>query len=342
MLEELDSELYDYGALDLLDGRVKTGGGAKTYVIDAAEYQQPALLKQLGLTVRECSLATQNGQATCVPTEVASVVLTALGVKTMPEAISSTGCDSEKCAVSAGLAAARVGRQRCEAILTTYYKVDGPTDTKLLSNVNIDAVMRQYAVRFRDFYAYNFNMVDYAKYSFIDGEIVHQPDSLATVTYEDMNAMGKRCCGCIVNSDVYEGPGKHWMALFADWRGPEPTVEFFNSSGNAPAPEFANWMAKMHLAMGGRCFNVTAIRHQHTTTECGVYALFYVFCRLTGVPASQFETEPIPDQAMFEFRQHLFKGGAEFDYAAFRAKNKIDWESGHNAGQISTQDSARR
>lgn len=212
------------------------------------------------------------------------------------------------------------------------FKIKGPIDTSLLSNYNIDGVMRQYAARFPDFYPYNFNMLNYMDYSFHDGAIINEPDSLATVQFSDLHARGFRRAGCIINTDVYQGQGKHWMALFVD--STVPSVEFFNSSGNAPAPEWISYMVKTKDQLEeltrrtAQMVKVTNIRHQQSKTECGVYSLFYVWARLNKVPYSYFIDKPIPDQLMFEFRQHLFDGSpfVEFDFHDYTKKFRIQWE----------------
>jgi hypothetical protein len=81
---------------------------------------------------------------------------------------------------------------------------------------------------------------------------------------------------------------------------------------------------------------VSSIRHQHTRSECGVYSLFYIWSRLNGTPVSYFQNTPVPDNVMFEFRQHLFSGREyvsdnAFDFEKFKSGVQIEWEPGHNS-----------
>jgi hypothetical protein len=170
---------------------------------------------------------------------------------------------------------------------------------------------------------------------------------LATIQFKDLYTGfgGKKykCCGCIINSDVYQGGGKHWMALFADARGSKWTVEFFNSSGNSPGPEWISWLVKTKNQMEELIDNlklknntveilkVCNIRHQQSRTECGVYSLFYLWARLNGLSYEYFMKKPVPDQLMMEFRQHLFndperKISGRFDFAEYKKMVKIEWE----------------
>jgi len=248
-------------------------------------------------------------------------------------ALEQTGCTTEKCVIQK-LAPERIG------IIETHFKLDGPTDITLLNNFNIDKTLKQFQVRFPEFYAYNFNMLNYREYSFRDGYIVSKPDTLETVPVASLIANYK-CAGCVINTDTYQGSGKHWMALFADWRDPSSaTVEFFNSSGNAPHPAWILWMERSRDALiqagmkirtvkyagfDSDLFKVTNKRHQQSMTECGVYSLFYIYARLQGIKPEFFNENFIYDQWIFEFRQHLF-GGDNAPFAPFAGSaNKFDW-----------------
>ncbi|QKE50496.1 cysteine protease [Faustovirus] len=261
-------------------------------------------------------------------------------VEVVNAAKEATGCETEKCVVE------KVNTANANNDLEIRFKVEGPTGTNLLSNNNIDGVLHQFAAFWPDFYAYNFNMADYDKYSFDadKGVVINRPDSLATVSLVDLHKTGKRCAACVINSDNYHGRGKHWMALFADWRNPQRiTIEFFNSSGNAPAYTWVKWMMKARVELetipelaGARIdlINVAKIKHQKSRHECGVYSVFYIYARLNGVPVEYFGTARITDEMMFEFRQHIFdsdKGAAKsgprkFDLAEFKRNNTIRWE----------------
>lgn len=53
---------------------------------------------------------------------------------------------------------------------------------------------------------------------------------------------------------------------------------------------------------------LTDVRHQNSRTECGVYTLYFIRSRLEGRPYSEFRSGRIPDEAMTEFRRHVFRG----------------------------------
>lgn len=280
-------------------------------------------------------------------TASASADTQATAVLTAARAV--TGCATERCVIEKTLTGTALDEE-----LAARYKVAGPTGTALLSNINIDAILQQWAAMWPEFYAYNFNMRNYAAHSFVDGRVLDQPDTLATIGFDTLLGRGFTCAACVINTDVYQGGGKHWMALFVDARSSTarlqnaaPTVEFFNSSGNNPQPEFMAWLVKTQKSINDRQVRVpsadatvlpakivcvTKVRQQHSKTECGVYALFYIWARLNGVSWRYFCDRTVPDQLMFEFRQHLFHdtrtdtASARFDWREYSARNKIEWE----------------
>jgi hypothetical protein len=216
-----------------------------------------------------------------------------------------------------------------------FFKVEGPTGTTLLSNDNIDEIMQQWSKHFRDFFPYSFNMLNYTEYSFRRGRVVHERDTLASIDPRELFKKYK-CCGCVINSDLYQGQGKHWMALFADNRDPSnATVEFFNSSGRGPAPEWLQWMNRVTRALNdinGREAKIVTnhIIHQKSKTECGVFSLFYIWSRLNGIKAEYFDESKVPDAAMFEMRSHLFDGAKSgtWLFDEFNKNNRVQWEKG--------------
>lgn len=307
--------------------------------------------------ISECALYTGKTDV-CVSHKTVesigkSINATGSDYEIMSRAKQDLNCNSERCVLEK--LSSQIGRQTVEYEIIANLKVPGPTDNKLLSNVNIDAVLSQWRIGFSDFFPYNFNMLNYASYSFRNGRVIHSPDTLATIRFDDLYN-GKfdnnkyKCVGCVINSDVYQGVGKHWMALFADARSDSNdksngeklrwTVEFFNSSGNSPAPEWVNWMVKtrnyMEELIGSRNIQIdivkaSSIRHQKSKSECGLYSLFYIWARLNGVPVEYFKMHVIPDRFMFEFRQHIFADKhrpqlIKFNWDEYKNITHIEWE----------------
>lgn len=346
-------------------------GGAIAYKNDHGNASKDEVIKSLMPDyITECALYLEKGpNEPCSSAAMIAAVSNEVGVSGDPAAVIDAAkiklnCDTERCVVS------KLSGQISKDEIARTFKIKGPVDSTLLSNYNIDGVLNQWRLKYVDFFPYNFNMLNYASYSFSHGQVLAAPDTLATIPFidlykgnyprEDGTGVHYRTAACVINTDVYQGRGKHWMALFADTRGPVWSIEFFNSSGNSPAPEWCNWMVKTKSQMETLAeadtktglvtsvvvgairpeirpavkidvVKVCNIRHQQSRSECGLYALFYIWARLHGVSYEYFKSTPIKDQLMFEFRQHLYsdpkhKAVKVFDFNEHAREIKIEWE----------------
>jgi hypothetical protein len=328
------------------------GGVVKYHHDFNGEYEKDTIVsKLLPDTITSCALHTgKSSNEPCISSATVNKISDILNIdgdatSIITQAVDKLECDStngnfgEFCVIKK--LKNKIGESIVEKELNNE-KISGPTDNKLLSNIHIDAIMRQWAKVFHDFFPYNFNMRNYADYSYVNGRVVNSPDTLATIPVVDLidgsfNGKKYKMVGCIINTDVYQGGGIHWMALFVDARSSEPSVEFFNSSGNSPSPEWVNWMVKTksaldnHLNVKSEIFRVSNIRHQKSKSECGLYSLFYIWSRINKIPIEYFATTPIPDSNMFEFRQHLFNDPKRavlksFKWNEYKKEVDIKWE----------------
>lgn len=321
-----------YGAL-----AAAKAGGAQTYHNDRGPIKKDKTMRMLVPDVITACAVTvgKTESGSCVEPHISDVIARAFGVKTLADAMAVTGCPDEVCVMKTALNGPQ--SQLAAKQLRTRYKLPGPVGTELLSNFNIDFIMQQFAAACPGFYPCNFNMRDFEQYSYgcernrfqqeiIGCEVRNSPDTLARVSLRELYAGRVLPCGktrrydtfgCVINTDSYKRNGKHWMALFVDMRKEPHSIEFFNSSGNLPQPEYARWMEKTRADLAELVAdgivsappvvtNVCRWRHQHSKSECGVYSLFYIWGRLQGVPVDWFQSTPVPDQLMFEFRRHLF------------------------------------
>ena len=71
-------------------------------------------------------------------------------------------------------------------------------------------------------------------------------EELCKFDLEKQIEKGKNKIGIIFNLDKHYQSGSHWVSLFVDLRDKKkPTIEYFNSSGNAPLSNFKNLMEKL-------------------------------------------------------------------------------------------------
>ena len=334
-----------------------TTGGFDTYTNNHSSVKKDkVMLDLIPDTISECAIyLNRKPGEPCSRDPIINKIANIMGVKSsdkqsiIESAKKQLGCETEDCVLTK--LAPDIGYTDVDNEIAITMKIKGPTDSSLLSNFNCDETLRQWSTgKYTNFFPFNFNMLDYASYSLQNNRVINSPDTLATISfkklYDGKFIAGKefRCCGCIINSDTYSGRGKHWMALFADARNPKKwTVEFFNSSGNSPAPEWCNWLVKTanymdeiikerKLPAKVEIIKTCDIRHQHSKSECGLYSLFYIWARLNGVDPAYFNNTPIPDQLMFEFRHHLFNDPKrskikKFNFDDYKKSVKIEWES---------------
>lgn len=327
-------------------------GGAKRHANnhDLPAKKDETITNLIPENISECALYLNKPPgAPCMSSDTIAMIGSALNINgnnIVEEAKAKLNCENERCVL--GKLTNQLGEERVRREINLYLKVKGPTNSQLLSNVHIDSTLRQWTKPYPMFFPYNFNMLNYASYAYEDGYILHHPDTLATILFSDLyfgevNGTKYKCCACVINSDTYQGDGKHWMALFADARSNDRwTVEFFNSSGNSPAPEWVSWLEKTKNAMELivekeknkpriEILKVSSIRHQQSRSECGLYSLFYIWARLHGVAPEYFMNNPISDQLMFEFRQHLFEDPSRravkrFVWSDYKKTVNIEWE----------------
>jgi hypothetical protein len=240
------------------------------------------------------------------------------GAEVVRRAAAALSCRTESCVLAAppvrafAEGAGKGGLLREE--LAMNFKPRGPREgTALLSNHDIDATLSRWKKAFPDFHHCPFAMMDFVR--------TREPFEVC-----DLGALlgpggPARTFACVVNTDVSTGPGKHWVAVFVDARPPAPapwSVEYFNSAGNPPPRAMAAWMERRRAELEAararagapgpvQAAPVTSVAHQKSQTECGNYALYYIRRRLEGAPYSAFEGRAVPDAAMEEFRQHLFR-----------------------------------
>lgn len=197
------------------------------------------------------------------------------------------------------------------------FKTKGPrNNTDLLSNFNIDETLIRWSREFKDFYPCPFSMIDfnYVKNNFYNTDLSNIFSGKASFK-DPINGINNgpfKTYGCVLNTDVSTGRGKHWVCIFVDGRSNNWTIEYFNSSGNPPCPDVNEWMETQRKKLLGlnnnvETITVTNIVHQKSNTECGMYVLYYIRSRLDGISYQHFLSKRIEDADVTKFRKHVFR-----------------------------------
>ena len=199
-----------------------------------------------------------------------------------------------------------VGDSIAKFIKHLKYNPDGPAGSnELLNNFNIDDTLSSYTIRAAVIYSKRFLHVPF---QMIDFE--SQKTELAKLDFIEASKKYD-CMGVVLNSDVSSGPGKHWFALYVDFKKNPLTIEYFNSSGRPPYPEIIDWvenvrsdLLKKNVQVGLKV--VATQRIQESKTECGVFSLIFIIGRLEGKPTEYFTAKNVNDEYMLKYRNILF------------------------------------
>jgi hypothetical protein len=93
--------------------------------------------------------------------------------------------------------------------------------------------------------------------------------------------------GFVINTDNSNGSGKHWTAVFIDNDDDRPSIEFFDSLGDAPSSKLIEDMRKVVDKLQNDkyfLFKENMVRHQPDTTDtCGYHAMKFLENRFNGM-----------------------------------------------------------
>ena len=228
-------------------------------------------------------------------------------------------CVTESCVLKKAKDMNILSSKIVDNTLTKKFKIKGPRNTiNLLSNFNIDDTLKIWNKEFPGFYPCEFSMIDFNKtrnnelfrislVNLLNGKQVLRNNVDNEIVKGPFNTFG-----CVLNTDISSGKGKHWICLFVDMRGKQWTIEFFNSSGNAPVDCIIEWREfhrkeLMKINKNTICPTPSNIKHQVDNHSCGSYVLYYIRCRLENIPYTYFLDNKINDIETLEFRKHLFR-----------------------------------
>tara|TARA_B110000908_G_C10259965_1_gene458449 strand:- start:834 stop:1760 length:927 start_codon:yes stop_codon:yes gene_type:complete len=136
--------------------------------------------------------------------------------------------------------------------------------------------------------------------------------------YPDIRLLASDISILIENKNLTCG---HAIVILIDLRGDdfeEWTIEYFDASGSPPPNVIIPFMEDMKKKLQEFRKNekhsgpvhiipVTGmLRHQTTTTECGMHSLIYIRRRLEGISYRMFSKHKIPDSFARSFRRDIF------------------------------------
>ena len=216
-------------------------------------------------------------------------------------------CDSESCILTKPIIHNIIGAHAANNQLTTKFKPAGPHDSNdWFSNISIDGVLKQVSKKDPTFKHVPFQMVDFEESN----------TELSKINFVNEYNKGIRSFGVVFNTYYSSGNGKHWYAVFGDFRQKPFTLEYFNSSGSAPQTQITKWLneTKFKLIEGLKLdannvnvVRISDIQYQNDHHSCGSYALYYIIHRIAKISPTEIK-KTLNDTTMHEFRkEYLFR-----------------------------------
>lgn len=199
-------------------------------------------------------------------------------------------------------------RNMVNALNPKYLKPEGPANsTNILNNYNIDDTIKDFSLAslksptpFKNgpFFHIPFDMYDFMK------EYNSVLRNLDFATIKDYNTFG-----CVLNTDIWSGPGDHWVCIFGviNHNTRCVNVEYFNSSGNGLEmyPGLNDW-AQMNREYKVKIRPVIHCELQQSETECGMWCIYYIKLRLEGHKPQYMITQGITDDNIIAARKYIF------------------------------------
>lgn len=231
--------------------------------------------------------------------------------------LEKTNCNDQLCVLNNPLVVSVLGNDLIEREKEERFKPYGPSNTiEWINDIHIKEVFGKYAKKFKSFYYFPYQMIDFYKFS----------NKFTKADWIKLIKFGYDKFAVIINTDKWDGGGNgiHWFCIFIDVKSMsakygEIIVEYFNSSGNEPLVEILRWFSKLKVDLEtkyrdqGKIVDVKFIEPLHRTQvqfdthSCGVYCLFYIYYRLLGYKVEEFNRNTIYDSKMMKFRQFLFR-----------------------------------
>lgn len=187
----------------------------------------------------------------------------------------------------------------------TYSTID-PEGKRWLSTDNIDKAMERFEEIYPDFTFFGPVPIDFA-------EIVTELNNL---NIKRLYRNGTRRIGIVFNFDPHNKSGSHWVALMIDLSSGTPNsgkIAFFDSYGNCPPRiEIQNLIENVReRAMEDLGIELQVLcnktRHQFSSSECGVYSIYFLEKSLEGIPFTQIFSNIVGDDEINMRRARYFR-----------------------------------
>lgn len=195
-----------------------------------------------------------------------------------------------------------------KSYLEHYYKPPKPKGKYAwLSTTDINNVLKQFEDKFK-----NFKFMGAVPIDFDEFFIEYQKIDICSLKSKGINKIG-----CVFNLDKHNERGSHWVSMFINIdtsNNSDPFIGYFDSVGVCPPPqEIQNLMYKLakqindclHIRIKLKC---NSLQHQKSSSECGVYSLYFIYKCLQNESFEGITTNKISDEKINTMRDFFFRG----------------------------------
>lgn len=179
-------------------------------------------------------------------------------------------------------------------------------DQRWLSTNNINNAMKMFEQVYHDFVFFGPVPIDFAE--------IHTELSRLNIRKLYKNGITK--IGVVFNFDPHDKGGSHWVALMIDLSTGQPNsqkIAYFDSYGSCPPRiEISNFIenikdtAKNELGMDLKVL-CNKTRHQFSSSECGVYSIYFLEKSLEGIPFMTIFSQIVGDDEINKRRARYFR-----------------------------------
>jgi hypothetical protein len=190
-----------------------------------------------------------------------------------------------------------------------------------LSNYDIIDVLQQYKTKYKKFHFTDPSPIDFdTKPADMNNNCVS--NELCTFNLETYLKKKLTKIGVVFNIAPHTSGGSHWVSLFIDLE--DQFIFYMDSAGNkmpSQIKKFIDKVVEQGLAMNPKMnlhiYENCPLEHQFGTSECGMYALYFIITMLTNKVGnrvfqnyhdkiSYFKDKRINDRHVYQFRKIYF------------------------------------
>ena len=220
------------------------------------------------------------------------------------------GCIKEDCWVDKLIDDRRKGDKMKKDYLAPFYEDKwNDKDNAWLSNFDINAVMKQYEEIDHTFEFDPCTTIDFRK-KLSDGNCVS--NELCNFSLKEKIQRGKKKIATVINTTKHDKEGEHWFSIFINIE--DKFLFFFDSSPPSRIPkqvkEFFDLIQKQGLELLPPIkFEIKSNvgnEHQMTSSECGMYSIFFIKTLLTNSSILHGGKQVTPDEILKMFlKEHI-------------------------------------